>query len=306
MRTWVLVVGVLVLAVPPLSSSGAQSVSIEQVLSRAADHVTAFREKGQVIIAEESYVQILRAYGVSSGDLPANSGESTGHKVRKLRSEFALVASASDQSWTGFRDVVEVDGTRVRDTADRLARAFADNPQTALAEARRIGSDAAKYNLGAIKRNVNVPTFGLLCLMPKNQAGFTFKKKGEKTVDGAKVWVLSYMETARPTLIVSASGQPMPTRGEVWIEPDSGRVRRTQVIVDALDAFPDMKEHPERYAAFPRIQIEVTYGLDARLAMWVPVEMKELYERQPEMVSCTATYSNFRRFETDAKVVVPK
>jgi hypothetical protein len=35
----------------------------------------------------------------------------------------------------------------------------------------------------------------------------------------------------------------------------------------------------------------------------VPVEMKELYEVEARTLTGTATYTNFRRFETDVKLL---
>ena len=243
---------------------------------------------------------------VASGDLSGVgvTGESTGHKVRTIKSEFALIANPGALTWHGFRDVLEVDGKRVQDQKDRLRRVFVDAPATAYAEARRIDDEASRYNLGAIRRTINIPTFTLLFLLPRNQAGFEFKKTGERKVGEVSAWVIAFVEAQRPTFIMTPAGVPMPTRGEVWIDPATGRFLKTHVVVDSLDAFEELKKHPERYNSFPRIQIDVTFGRDAKLDLWVPLEMQELYDRQADVVTCTATYSNFRRFETDAKLIV--
>ena len=283
-----------------------QAPSLETVLARAGDYVTAFHDSFRLIVADESYVQIQRAYGVASGDLSGVgvTGESTGHKVRTIKSEFALIANPGALTWHGFRDVLEVDGKRVQDQKDRLRRVFVDAPATAYAEARRIDDEASRYNLGAIRRTINIPTFTLLFLLPRNQAGFEFKKTGERKVGEVSAWVIAFVEAQRPTFIMTPAGVPMPTRGEVWIDPATGRFLKTHVVVDSLDAFEELKKHPERYNSFPRIQIDVTFGRDAKLDLWVPLEMQELYDRQADVVTCTATYSNFRRFETDAKLIV--
>jgi len=53
--------------------------------------------------------------------------------------------------------------------------------------------------------------------------------------------------------------------------------------------------------------MRVTYGRDAKLAGWMPLVMEERYAQRrdgtEEEVTCTATYSNFRRFETSARIV---
>jgi len=54
----------------------------------------------------------------------------------------------------------------------------------------------------------------------------------------------------------------------------------------------------------------VTYQRDRKLDMWVPARMRETYLETAastvvERVSCEATYSNFRRFETSGRIVEP-
>jgi hypothetical protein len=49
--------------------------------------------------------------------------------------------------------------------------------------------------------------------------------------------------------------------------------------------------------------------MNARLGRLVPIEMREWYghakSTPDEGISCTARYSDFRRFETSGKVIVP-
>lgn len=65
-----------------------------------------------------------------------------------------------------------------------------------------------------------------------------------------------------------------------------------------------------------RATIAVTYQADARLGLMLPAEMREEYsgawarrETQAEataIIRCVATYGEFRRFETSARIVPPK
>jgi hypothetical protein len=51
------------------------------------------------------------------------------------------------------------------------------------------------------------------------------------------------------------------------------------------------------------------YRPDQRLSMWVPSRMTESYDytqRLSDAIECEATYSNFRRFETGGRLVIPK
>ena len=57
--------------------------------------------------------------------------------------------------------------------------------------------------------------------------------------------------------------------------------------------------------------IEVDYQPDMKLDMWVPGRMHETYLEMrastvTDSIGCEATYSNFRRFETSGRMVVPK
>ncbi len=283
------------LAVPALV---AQAPSLESVLAKAGEYVAACNQAHPVLIAEESYQQLLRPYGSTSHDLLASDaplGEMGTPKLRKIRSEFVLVAVRKAHGWAAFRDVFEVDGKALRPEKDRLERVFTDSFETAPDVGRTFTDASLKYNLGRTQRDVNVPTFPLMFLMPDHQQGFAFTKKGEKRVDGATVWVIEYVETQRPALFTTAEGSPKPARGEVWVEPASGRVVKTHLVFDALDAYPDMKLHPERYRDFPRVTIDVTYKRDAALDAWLPVEMEENYTRRDEIVTCKISYSKFRQ-----------
>jgi len=68
----------------------------------------------------------------------------------------------------------------------------------------------------------------------------------------------------------------------------------------------------QRRAWSSRVLVSVTYRMDARLALLVPAEMRESYGPQESTlgeistITCRATYSDFKRFETTGKLVIPK
>lgn len=279
-----------------LSLSMAQGPTLADVLARTAVYVTDLHKNLALIVANEDYQQVRRGYGVSSPDLPAGY-EASGVVRRQVRSEFALLAVPDGKTWLWYRDAYEVDGKTLHDRTDRLQRLFMQTPATAAAQAQLLDQESARHNVGVIRRTFNVPIIALMFLTAETQAGFAFEKRGEKDFAGVKAWIVSYRETRRPTLVSTAKGEALPTRGEIWLDPENGRVLRTVMIIDVLDAFPDMKQRPERYSAFPRIQIEVRFAEQQALKMWMPVEMKELYDRGVEIVSCVAKYSGFRRYE---------
>jgi hypothetical protein len=57
------------------------------------------------------------------------------------------------------------------------------------------------------------------------------------------------------------------------------------------------------------IRVVTWYRPDQRLSMSVPSRMTESYDyarRFSDVTECEATYSNFRRFETGARLILPK
>ena len=52
-----------------------------------------------------------------------------------------------------------------------------------------------------------------------------------------------------------------------------------------------------------RAGITVTYESEPRLNLLVPVTMEETYSGRGSQISAVATYRNFRRFETETRIV---
>jgi hypothetical protein len=208
-----------------------------------------------------------------------------------LVSEFALVrvGDAGRTLWLAFRDVVDVDGRPVRDREERLQRLFRAPPADALAQARAIAFESARYNIGDVVRTVNVPTLALEFLEPPAQTRSRFRKVREELVDGVRAWVVSFEERAKPTRIRTTTAQDVKTKGLVWIDPDTGRILKSE-----LD--------PQLQRGLTA-RIATAYAADRRLGLWVPVEMTEVYGMESRTLTATATYTNFRRFETDVKYV---
>ena len=280
-----------------------QATTLETVLARAGEYVTAFRQRAALLIADETNTQVRRPYGSSTNDLMSSGtplGQMGTPTVRKLRSELALFVALVTDDWQAFRDVVEVDGKPLRAERDRLLRLLTDPQGPDVQAARALTAESLRHDLSTMAHDLTGPTFPLVFLSPRHQQGVRFTKKGERKAGGLPVWVVEFVETTRP-LARMADGTPQPSRGEFWIDPTNGRVVRSRLVFDTLDAIPDMKQHPERYLDFPHVTFEVTYRMDQGLDMWVPVEMKEFYNRRAEAVTCTITYSNLRLMDTAAK-----
>jgi hypothetical protein len=155
-------------------------------------------------------------------------------------------------------------------------------------QARRILEESARYNLGP-RRTVNLPTLALLCLHPRNQSRFTFKKGGTRRFEGFEALEVEFEEVQRPTLTRDSEGRSVPVRGRFWIHPTRGTVMRSEARYEA-----------GRAEGF----ITTQYRREPRLAMWVPDEMYERYRNLPsrqepaprDSAEATARYSNYRQF----------
>ena len=288
MRLTLIIVSVLLL--PP------QKLDLQTVLVRAAEYVRQYQREFALLICEERYLQEVTRQneGPAGSERWSLGGVGTTAEGRKLVSEFALVRveDADRTLWLAFRDVLEVDGRPVQDRTERLQRLFVAPPANALAQAQAIAKESARYNIGDLVRTMNVPTMGLEFLGTAMQKRSSFRKRGEETEQDVKAWVVAFEERERPTLIQTPEGQDVVTKGTIWIDPQTGRVLRTQI-------------DPQLQRGL-KTRVTVSYAPDARLGMWVPVEMKEIYELESRQITGEAKYSNYRRFETDVKLKGPK
>jgi hypothetical protein len=248
--------------------------SVREVLDRAGVYVANYEARFAAVVSEETYRQTQqRVAGL------------TIH--RDLKSD-VLVISLGQSDWMGFRDVFEVDGKPVRDHDQRLSKLFLEPTANSVNHARQIADESARYNLGSVRRNINVPTMALAFLRRENQVRSTFSRDGTAKVDDIATIVLAFKEHATPTIVRSGDADS-PATGRFWIEPDTGRVVRSQV----------------RLAPRVNATITVTYGAQPKLDVWVPVSMSETYRSSSgEIVAGAATYSNFRRFSVDVTTII--
>jgi hypothetical protein len=284
----------------------AQEPSLADVLSNAAAYVAEFEQQLSAIVAEETYLQLARN-GLQRSGLSAPSRPT--FERRALKSDLLLVRPENATGWVQFRDVFEVDGKPVRDRDERLTQLFLDPSDAAGNQFARIIKESARYNIGEIQRTINLPVLPLMMLEQENQRRFRFKRLDDPAkptarererdipdspnfVVSTEVWVISYEETRKPTLIQLAGGGDITSKGRFWIEPLTGQVLMGELITENADL---------------RAQINVSYQSEPLLGLFVPVEMRERYSsnRRSTTIEGTATYGRFRRFEvkTDEELV---
>jgi len=270
----------LLLLIAALPALPAEQPDLRTVMARAGAYVATYQRDFSLLLADERYDQDV-------------SSAATAER-RVLVSEFALVRvdDGNRTLWLAFRDVVEVDGRAIRDRQERLQRLFLSPPPNALAQARAIALESARFNIGDVVRTVNVPTLALEFLETAGQKRSKFRKTAEETAAGVRAWVVSFEERARPSLIRTPGGRDVRTNGLAWIDPLTGRILKTQL---------DPQLERGRAA-----RITTDYAPDERLALWVPVRMTEAYETEPATITGEATYTNFRRFETEVRFLGAK
>jgi hypothetical protein len=278
---------------PAAQATGAarpdEPLTLTAVLERAAAYTSEFEERLSGIVAEEDYVQDVDAFTRFRPEFTH----------RELLSDLLLVRLPEAGRYVEFRDVAEVDGLPVRDRAERVTRLFLSSLRGD-DQLRSIIAESARYNIGQVERNVNTPLLALLFLEKNFQPHFTFRIAAERTPSLAArgnrpadlastsfvvppdVWVIAYEEAAAPPLIRSPEGRAIPAHGRFWIDPADGRLLITELI--AGDATLEAT-------------INVSYQSEPLLGFSVPVEMRERYTAKDVVITGTATYGHFRRFE---------
>jgi hypothetical protein len=288
---------VLVQDRPPAGAQAPMPPEAGAVLARAIDYATGYEAEVSALVADEKYEQ--RASLLVRTTLPTRTigSETTSFGTdwrldiqRLLKSDYLLVQAPGVTGWLPFRDVYEVDGKKVRDRDARLQKLFLDAPATAVQRATEILAESARYNIGFVERNLNVPTLALRFLDKADRGRAVFRKVGETTIEGVHTWEYAYEERQSPTLVSAAGDSDNPAEGSFWIDPGTGRV---------------MKSTLRLIQPGVTIEITVTYRPDAKAARaWLPSEMRETYVGAAQKLECVAKYTNIRRFQvtTDTKI----
>lgn len=271
----------ILLAFISVSTLAAQQPSLRDVLARLDAYLQQYEQTLAFVVAEERYAQTVSVVP------PGGELQSVIIERRELLSDYAL--ARSPQTWTGFRDTYEVDGTPVRDRDARLAALLASGAPESAAQAMRISRENARYNIGAdvVTRTINVPTIALDLVHPRNRDRFSLNTRTEETVDGIPVWRIGFDERRRPTIIRGPSGRDQRSRGSIWVSPVSGDVLKTTLEWDG---------EPVGF-------ITVEYRADGNVGALVPARMIEQYTREGLRVNGEATYTNYRRFQTSGRIV---
>ena len=278
------------LGLPPAvggeSPSDADTLPIRDVLRQAAAAVDRFGRDLVGVVARERYLQTTRTW---PGHPPSADGAGRVLEQRVLVSSLLLVYDPATP-WQLHRDVLSIDGQPVPD-GDRLRQALVEQRRDARQALRAITDASARFNLGHVARNINVPTFPLIALHAEHQGRFRFRDGGRPTPAHA-VRRLTFTERGRPRVIRGAQGRDVRLDGEVHLDhttgevvrailsPRSGRLQsRLEVIFDTVDG---VGRVPVRFWEWYRVDEP-----DSRATY----------------VEGVAVYDDFRRYTTDTRVL---
>ena len=133
------------------------------------------------------------------------------------------------------------------------------------------------------------PLFAISFLQPEYQPRFTMAGKKAGGDWPKTVMVLTFTETAKPTLLRTGifGDQDVPTRGSAWVDETTGRILQTDLQVRLGKDV---------------VKMRTVFEPNEELQIMVPAEMRT---EKPDGV---ATYSNFRRFlvRTEESIDAPE
>ena len=257
----------------------ADTLTLTDVMRRGHQYVVLYEdhELSTVVAREQYQQQWLDARGHAKAQ-------------RTLTSDYLLFQLPPSEDWYALRDVHDVDGTPVVDRTARLNDLFGRPRDVQRGLAMAIMKESARFNLAPdlYYRTVNVPTFALRFLRPSSRSRMRFAKVGEEQVESTRTWMVEYRETKGPTYVATPDGHDLGAQGRFWIDPDTGAVMRSEMILGGTRR------------TSQRVTITVTYRHEPALGFRVPIEMLERYENprhlQDDVVLARATYSEFRPF----------
>ena len=279
--------GVLAAALVAVVASSQQPQNSHELISalqRATEYVTQYEAELGNLIGNEEYVQNAAWLA------PTGRGNPMVAKrlQRRVSSDFLIIQVGPE--WAALRKANRVDGSKVKETEPAFEDAFDNSPEANQKRLLAMKAESIRYNIGDIIRDTNLPTVALKVLRESEVSRFVFEQAGSSKIEGIQAWVVRFREQASPTLVIGGKGEFLYSNGTLWIEPETGRVLRTEFIVE------------NRYApARVKARIVVTYSEGKNIKLLLPSLMDEHYESEFNTVDCKAYYSNFRPFEVEVK-----
>lgn len=259
--------------------------ALGEVLDKMATYLRDYESRLTQIVATERFDQQVI--------VQLRSGPTT--TKRRIDSDVAFVRLPGDAEWLGSREVLKVDGRAVPPAQTRMSDLFKAGTDM-MTQARAIAAAGARYNQG-LPRTINVPTAPLDIIHPRHGDALRYRLEGADTVNKVRTAIVGFVEVGRPTLVREPDGANLVSSGRVWLEPESGRILRIHWTYRAEQRRANAERAPS---------LRVDFAADAALDMLVPREMREEFSVTRGRGEGRAVYSNFRTFQTSARIVPPQ
>ena len=253
----------------------AQSAGLDAVLEKLDGYLDRYETELSAVVADEELIQ-------------ETEGRMLRRMNQRLHSEIAFLRLPGGLEWMGFRRVHTINGKPLTGTRT-LAEVLAITSDDALKQASILVDESARYNLGN-PRTINMPNLPLELLGHKYRHRYEVSHKGRSKMHGHATDELELVEIG-DTPIVYNEGRQLKTRVRAWIDVGSGALWRAEVELKV----PGDNRSPT--------WLRVDFALDKALQIMVPVQMRERFNSIADTGTSLATYTNFRRFQTSARIV---
>lgn len=258
----------------------------DDLLARMHAAVEHYYQQAPSLVAREDYKQTITATMRSADVFSGRTGSE-----RLLVSEMLMVRLPRTAGWISFRDVMSVDGRTLDNRQQRLVDLLQSPRPDAIAEARRLAGESARYNLGQLTRTLNVPDVALEFLRTAHKPRMKFEGPRSETIEGAKLMMFRFEETVGPTILRDGTGRDIKASGRVWVDPATAAILRTELKVT------------DRGSAGTCV---VDFTRNEALGMYVPKRMTERYRTPNQDIDGVATYSDYRRFAVSTNETIGK
>jgi hypothetical protein len=277
--------------------SAQERVPVGTLVDRLSAYLLTYQHELSTIVASERYRQSLSRVIVDSQGRRERDYVK-GISSRTLESEVAFILLPASGEWFGVRDVERVDGSAARRSGVGLFEILRSPSANVREHIEAIVRAGSEHNLG-VHRTTNMPTVPLELLLPRHRDRFVHESVGNVSIAGVRTVEVRFRELRAPSLVRSTTGDHLLATGSVWIEPVSGQLRRVILRLEPAQQLVGL--------GASRNELRVEFVVERKLSLLVPSVMHETFESQSAgLLRGHATYANFRRFTTAARIIPPR
>jgi hypothetical protein len=251
------------------------------VLTRLGTYSSAYHKQFREFVATEQRTQ-------------KHWGHNLKLEQRTTTADYYVVSLPSAPgSMVEFRETLSVDGKPLKNARGKVVQ-FLNRPSAnRAAEAERITKENKRYYLGLFKRFEEYTNMGLLYVDPRVQRFIQYQLVQP---EAGNVLMLRFREPG-PNTVAQEDDRPAPASGTIYFTYPDVKVFKVDLVIheDAIDGPP-----------YVRCVIEYAPGPDglmlpSRCRHFIPGMIDTA---APGAWESDATYTNYRRFQSDVKLTV--